>query len=70
MKKGEGKTEHKSRSQVLVHSSGRFMLNNEDWILKTGKCCHKLDLKIGYEDGSFGERLGNLWIFDMVDSFG
>jgi len=34
--KGEGKTEHKSRSQVLVNSTGRFMMNNEDWKLKTG----------------------------------
>jgi len=30
MKKGEGKTEHKSRSQVLANSPGRFMINNED----------------------------------------
>ena len=27
--KGEGKTEHKSRSQVLVNSPGRFMINND-----------------------------------------
>jgi len=26
--KGEGKTEHKSRSKVLVNSPGRFMINN------------------------------------------
>jgi len=41
MKKGEGKTDHKLRSQVLVNSAGRLM---------TG--CHKLDLQNGYEDGS------------------
>jgi len=33
MKKG---AEHKSRSQGLVNSPGRFMINNEDWKLKTG----------------------------------
>jgi len=36
MKNGEGKTEHKSRSQVLVNSPGWFMINSEDWKLKTG----------------------------------
>jgi len=36
MKKGEEKTEHKSRSQILVNSPGRFMINNEDRKLKTG----------------------------------
>jgi len=30
MKKGEGKTEHKSKSQVLLNSPGWFMMNNED----------------------------------------
>jgi len=34
--KREGKTEHKPRSQVLVNSPGRIMINNEDWKLKTG----------------------------------
>jgi len=34
--KGEGKTKHKSRSQVLINSPGRFMMINEDWKLKTG----------------------------------
>jgi len=32
----KGKTEHKSRSQVLVNSRGRFMINNKDWKLGTG----------------------------------
>jgi len=36
MKKGEGKTEHKSRSRVLDNSPGQFMINNENWKLKTG----------------------------------
>jgi len=36
MQKGEGKTEQKSRSQVLVNIPGRFMINNENWKLKTG----------------------------------
>jgi len=31
MKKGEGKTEHKSRSPVLVNSPGQFMINKENW---------------------------------------
>jgi len=39
MKKREGKTEHKSRSKVLVNSPGWFMINNEDWKLKQVKCC-------------------------------
>jgi len=34
--KKEGKTEHKSKSQVLVNSPGRFMIVNEDWKRKTG----------------------------------
>jgi len=34
MKNGEGKTEHKTRSQVLVNSPGWFMINNKDWKLK------------------------------------
>ena len=33
MKEGEGKTEHKSKSQVFVNSPGRFVINNEDWKL-------------------------------------
>jgi len=36
MKKEEGITEHKSRSQVLVNSPGQFMINNKDRELKTG----------------------------------
>jgi len=35
--RGEGKTEHKSRSQVLVNIPGRFMINNEDRKQETGE---------------------------------
>jgi len=45
MKKGEGETEHKSRSHVLVNSPGRFMINNEDWKLKTGYVLSQIRFK-------------------------
>ena len=41
----EGETERKSRSQVLVNSPGRFMINNEDWKLKTGHVLSQIRFK-------------------------